>query len=158
MVNISGDLPESPDDDTNQISFILPATTNFPQRVINAQYTAFVPRTSPAATPGDTGIIQDKISGVKVGYDLSFDQIVKLDSSASGETFENEIINGITYAGNTAKIINWDITNQILYLKLDDSNSPVNNGDTIKTFNVIDDDLINEYQTLAVGNTSIYNF
>ena len=152
LENISGDLPQSPDDDTNQISFILPATTNFPQRVINAQYTSFVPRNP--AVPGDT----DDIQGVKVGNDLSFDQIVKLDSSASGETFENEIINGITYAGNTAKIINWDITNQILYLKLDDSNSPVNNGDTIKTFNVIDDDLINEYQTLAVGNTSIYNF
>jgi len=158
LQDISEDLPEQPDDDTNQVSFVLPATTNFPKRVINAQYTSFVPRNSVSATPGDTGAIQDKIQGVKVGYDLSFDQIVKLNSSASGETFESEILNGITYAGNTAKIINWDITNQILYLKLDAPLSPVNNGDTIKTYSVIQDDLINEYQSLALTNKFYYNF
>jgi hypothetical protein len=150
LENISSDLPESPDDDTNQISFILPATTNFPERIINTQYTSFTKRT--IATP------VDKITGVKVGFDLNFDQIVKLNSSASGETFATEIINGITYNGNTAKIINWDITNQLMYIKLDDTNNPVNNGDTIKTFNVINDDLINEYQSLSTGITSIYNF
>ena len=150
--NISSDLPQSPDDDTNVITFILPSTTFFPDRMINAQYTSFVPRNP--AVPGDT----DKIQGVKVGYDLSFDQIIRLSSTASTETFESEILNGIVYGGKTAKIINWDITTQLMYIKLDDPASPVSTSDSIKTHNVINDDLINEYQSLAIGNKSIYNF
>lgn len=152
LANISSDLPQSPDDDTNVITFILPATTFFSDRMINAQYTSFVPRNP--AVPGDT----DKIQGVKVGYDLSFDQIIRLSSTASTETFESEILNGIVYSGKTAKIINWDITTQLMYIKLDDPASPVSTSDSIKTHNVINDDLINEYQSLAIGNASIYNF
>jgi hypothetical protein len=152
LANISSDLPQSPDDDTNVITLILPATTFFSSRMINAQYTSFVPRNP--AVPGDT----DKIQGVKVGYDLSFDQIIRLSSTASTETFESEILNGIVYSGKTAKIINWDITTQLMYIKLDDPASPVSTSDSIKTHNVINDDLINEYQSLAVGNKSIYNF
>ena len=152
LSNISSDLPESPDDDTNVITFILPATTFFSERMINTQYTSFVPRDP--AVPGDT----DKIQGVKVGFDLSFDQIIRLSSTASSETFEEEILTEIVYSGKTAKIINWDITNQLMYIKLDDPAFPVTTSNSIKTHNVINDDLINEYQSLSVGNQSIYNF
>lgn len=157
IANISSDLPQSPDDNSNQISFILPATANFDSRVINSIYTTFVARNQ--SVPGDL----DEIQGVIVGYDLPFDQIVKLDSNSIGESFEDEYLGQlITYNGTkTARLINWDPAKQFVYLKLDDPSTPMTTSNIIKSYNIIQDDLINEYQTLDISGDPIkvvYNF
>jgi len=157
--DLSSDLPQSPDDDSNLISFILPATANFPERAINATYTTYVPRLTSSSG-------SDELQGVKVGFDLPFNQILKL-SGASAETFEDPSFVGwgvkpyiqITYgAGKTASIVNWDITNQIIYLYLDDPLTPLTTADTLEGYTITDDSLVNEYQTLQIGDKSIYNF
>jgi hypothetical protein len=174
---ISNDLPVTPDDDSNLLIFVVPVTANFPERFINAKYTTFIPRTTSISG-------NDEILGVRIGGDLSFNQIIQLDSNSSVETFIDEIEKSIVnnegeiddlspytlrYGTNSrAQIINWDISNQYLYIKLYDSGSPVNTTDTIqslltptKAYNVISDDLINEYQTLDIPGETIkiiYNF
>jgi hypothetical protein len=158
--NISSDLPVSPDDDSNVVSFILPATTNFVERAINATYTSFVPRLT-----SNTG--SDELQGVKFGYDLPFNQIVKLDVSASSETFEDSNFVGygvkpyvtLTWQSSlySATIIRWDIENRLLYLKTD---TAITNGEVLDNFpyTVTSDNLIAEYQGLFTGAKFIYNF
>jgi hypothetical protein len=174
--NISSDLPPNPDDDTNQITFILPASANFGTRSVNASYTTFDPRNESIA--GD----KDELFGVKIGVNLPFDQIVKLDSSTSSETFYaasasetggtpiNDMEDTITYGAsfaNSAQVIAWDQTNQLLYVKLNDVASPIIDGNSIRlesNLNIIGpvvsggDNLIAEYQSLTVGNELYYNF
>ena len=171
---ISSDLPNNPDDDTNLITFALPATTHFGPRRINARYTTFVPR-----NPSISGSL-DEIQGVKLSGDLAFDQIVELDASAanapflapsqgSGNGIINESVSKIKFGvglANSATVINWDATNRFLYVKLDNPANVIANGDTIQLQNnnlntvgpVTDNDLIAEYQSLTVGNELYYNF
>ena len=154
IANISSDLPTNPDDDTNMITFVLPSTTNFGIRSINAKYTSFVPR-NPLVV-GD----QDELQGIFVGYDLPFNQIIKLDPTSSSETFVDELLTGFTY-GNPSKqasLVNWDASSQLLYVKLDDTANPITISDTVLGYSVLTDDLINEYQTLNIGDEIIYNF
>ena len=174
--NVSSDLPANPDDDTNQITILLPSSTNFGPRQVNAKYTTFVPR-----NPGIIGD-KDKLQGVKIGADLPFDQIVKLDPSTSSETFYtssqfenggtpiNDIESTITYGAsfvNSAKVVAWDQTNQLLYVKLTNNANPITDGNSIRlesNLNIIGpvvtggDNLIAEYQSLTVGNEIYYNF
>jgi hypothetical protein len=172
--NISSDLPENPDDDTNLITFTLPASAHFGARNINARFTTFVPR-----NPSIIGDL-DEIQGVKLGIDLAFDQIVELDPSAanapffapsqgSGNGVINESVSTIKFGGgfaNSATVISWDATNRFLYVKLDNPANFIANGDTIQLQNnnlntvgpVTDHDLIAEYQSLSVGNDLYYNF
>jgi hypothetical protein len=157
LAKVSFDLPNSPDDDTNKISFILPATTNFDQRIINCTYVSFVPR-NPLIFNS-----KDELQNVSVGYDLPFDQIVKLETLASSETFEDEIGNEfLTYGPSnqySAFVVNWDQSKRILYLKLSNTLNPVTQGvHTLKNYAVTSDNLINEYQTLAISNQFIYTF
>lgn len=161
ITNISTDFPVIPDDDTNQITFILPATSNFTERSINAKYTSFVPR-----DPLTLGT-KDELQGILVGYDLPFDQIIKLAPSSISETFIDPSSLGIdilipefTYgiSSETASIVNWDPDNQLLYVKLNNVSLPISTSDTVLGYAVVSDDLINEYQTLSVGNRIIYNF
>ena len=164
--NISIDLPTNPDDDTNLITFALPAAGNFPARQINARYTTFVPR-NPAVV-GDA----DELQGVKLGVDLPFDQIIQVgayDGNPITETFESDPgAIGIRsqyrtiefQSGKTAKVINWDTTNNYLYLKLDDPAQFILNTDRINGTNLetTDHDLIATYQSLTVGAEVYYNF
>lgn len=154
ITNISSDLPTNPDDDTNMITFTLPATANFGIRNINAKYTSFVPRNPLVA--GD----KDELQGLFVGYDLPFNQIIKLHPSSSSETFINELLTGFTYGSPSkqAFVVNWDPVKQLLYIKLDDPGTPITTSDIVLGYAVNADDLINEYQTLNVGNGIIYNF
>ena len=163
---ISPDLPTNPDDDTNLIIFSLPAVGQFPARQINSRYTTFIPRNP--AVAGD----KDELQGVKVGTDLPFDQIIQVqsyDGNAITETFENDpsaigirsFYNGVTFlSGKTAKVINWDTTNNYLYLKLDDPNQAIQVSDRINGTNLecSDHDLIAVYQSLTVGAEVYYNF
>ena len=172
--DISNDLPTNPDDDTNLITFALPASTNFGARQINARFTTFVPRNP--AVPGDV----DEIQGVKVGTDLAFDQIVKLDASAanapffvasqgSGNGIINDVVSRIKFGAGyayDATVIKWDVTNRLLYVKLDTPANSIAVNDSIQLQNtaldvvgpVTDHDLIAEYQSLTVGNDFYYNF
>lgn len=152
--NISSDLPTNPDDDTNVITFILPQSDNFDIRTINVKYTSFVPR-NPLVV-GD----KDELQGLFVGFDLSFNQIIKLNSSSSSETFIDELLTGFTYGNpsQNASIANWDPVKQLLYVKLEDDSVPITTSDTVMGYSVEDDDLIVEYQTLNVGDDLIYNF
>lgn len=172
--DISDDLPTNPDDDTNLITFALPASTNFGARQINARFTTFVPRNP--AVPGDV----DEIQGVTLGTDLAFDQIVKLDASAanapffvasqgSGNGIINELVSRIKFGAGyayDATVIDWDVTNLLLYVKLDTPANSIAASDTIQLQNtaldvigpVTDHDLIAEYQSLTVGNDFYYNF
>ena len=164
--DVSTDLPTNPDDDTNLITFSLPAAGNFPARQINARYTTFVPR-NPAVV-GDT----DELQGVKLGVDLPFDQIIQVgayDGNPITETFESDPgAIGIRsqyrtvefQSGKTAKVINWDTANNYLYLKLDDPAQFILNTDRINGTNLetTDHDLIATYQSLTVGAEVYYNF
>ena len=148
------------------ITFALPAAGNFPARQINARYTTFVPR-NPAVV-GDT----DELQGVKLGVDLPFDQIIQVgayDGNPITETFESDpAAIGIRseyrtvefQSGKTAKVINWDTTNNYLYLKLDDPAQFILNTDRINGTNLetTDHDLIATYQSLTVGAEVYYNF
>ena len=153
--NISEDLPPSPDSDNNEFTLILPATTNFGIRKINCKYTQFVPRTSSTV---------DELQGIQIGHDITFDQIVKLNATAAGETFLSSTAGGtngdgsietidsttITYdTTRTASLVRWDQTNRLLYVKLNDTAFPITTSSTINSHAVDDDDLINEYQTVA---------
>ena len=119
--NISTDLPTSPDDDTNLITFALPANGNFPARRINARYTNFIPKLDTSVSPpvpSPSG--NNEINGVKLGGDLPFDQIIQVgayDGNPITETFESDPgAIGIRsqyrtvefQSGKTAKVINWD--------------------------------------------------
>jgi len=57
-------------------------------------------------------------------------------------------------------VINWDTTNNYLYLKLDDSAQFILNTDRINGTNLetTDHDLIATYQSLTVGAEVYYNF
>ena len=153
--DISSDLPNSPDDDSNEFTLVLPATDNFGIRHINCTYNTFVPRTNSTI---------DELQGVLIGYDVPFDQIVKLNATAAGETFLSstaggtngdgsiETIDGttITYdTTRTATLVRWDQTNRLLYVKLGDNQFPITTSSTINSHAVDDDDLVNEYQTVA---------
>ena len=158
--DISSDLPNSPDDDSNEFTLVLPATDNFGIRHINCTYNTFVPRTNSTI---------DELQGVLIGYDVPFDQIVKLNATAAGETFLSstaggtngdgsiETIDGTTIsysaqggATKTATLVRWDQTNRLLYVKLEDAQFPIDqNISTINSHAVDDDDLVNEYQTVA---------
>lgn len=185
---ISSDLPTNPDNDTNLITFTIPASANFGARNINARYTTFVPR--------NPGIVNDKdqLQGVNLGSDLPFNQIIQLPPSASTETFntigdtvstvgtyapagsnidsyapgirdqEETITYGAGFA-YSAKVVKWDASTQFLYVKLDDVNNPITTSDSIRlesNLNIIgslvSDNLIAEYQTLSIGNVFYYNF
>ena len=158
--DISSDLPNSPDDDSNEFTLVLPATDNFGIRQINCTYNTFVPRTNSTI---------DELQGVVIGYDVPFDQIVKLNATAAGETFLSstaggtngdgsiETIDGTTISFNaqggavkTATLVRWDQANRLLYVKLEDPQFPIDqNISTINSHAVDDDDLVNEYQTVA---------
>ena len=158
--DISSDLPNSPDDDSNEFTLVLPATDNFGIRKINCTYNTFVPRTNSTI---------DELQGVVIGYDVPFDQIVKLNATAAGETFLSstaggtngdgsiETIDGTTISFNaqggavkTATLVRWDQANRLLYVKLEDPQFPIDqNISTINSHAVDDDDLVNEYQTVA---------
>ena len=158
--DISADLPNSPDDDSNEFTLVLPATTNFGIRKINCTYNTFVPRTNSTI---------DELQGVVIGHDVPFDQIVKLNATAAGETFISstvggtngdgsiETIDGTTISFNaqggavkTATLVKWDQANRLLYVKLEDAQFPIDqNISTINSHAVDDDDLVNEYQTVA---------
>ena len=155
LSDISSDLPNSPDDDSNEFTLVLPATTNFGIRHINCTYNTFVPRTNSTV---------DEMQNVIVGYDLPFDQIVKLNATAAGETFLSstdggtngdgsiETIDSTTITYDTtreASLIRWDKANRLLYVKLGNPTFPITTSSTINSHAVDDDDLINEYQTIA---------
>ena len=163
--NISVDLPINPDDDTNLITFTLPEVQGkFPGRQINARYTSFNPKNP--SIPGD----KDEILGVTLGADLPFDQIVQLHENAANETFYmsssgsqpiNELYPIVVYGPQdtySAKVVQWDQAKRFLYVKLNDVSQPITTSDNILTHQVIDDDLIAEYQSLEVGNSLYYNF
>jgi hypothetical protein len=170
ITNVSTDFPENPDDDTNLITFILPAIPDpnnpsgdplFDRRTINAKYTSFVPRDP--LTPGT----KDQLQGILVGYDLPFDQIIRLAPSSISETFIDpasegidEFISQFSYGSpsETASIVSWDASKQLLYVKLNNLSSPITTSDTVLGYVVVNDDLINVYQTLNVGDTIVYNF
>ena len=171
--NISTDLPTSPDDDTNLITFALPANGNFPARRINARYTNFIPKLDTSVSPpvpSPSG--NNEINGVKLGGDLPFDQIIQVgayDGNPITETFESDPgAIGIRsqyrtvefQSGKTAKVINWDPANNYLYLKLDDTAQFILNTDRINGTNLetTDHDLIATYQSLTVGAEVYYNF
>ena len=156
LTDISPDLPTSPDDETGRFSLVLPATTNFGIRKINCRYTSFVPR----PTTSDV----DELQGITVGYDIPFDQIVKLNATAAGETFLSSTVGGtngdgsidtidtstITYdTTRTCTPVRWDQVNRLLYVKLGDTQYPILTSHTIKGHAVDADDLVNEYQTIA---------
>ena len=156
LTDISSDLPTSPDDETGTFSLVLPATTNFGIRKINCRYTSFVSRTT---TPP-----LDELQGITVGYDVPFDQIVKLNATAAGETFLSSTVGGtngdgsidtidtttITYdTTRTCTPVRWDQANRLLYVKLGDTQYPILTSHTIKGHAVDADDLVNEYQTIA---------
>ena len=169
--DISSDLPNSPDDDSNEFTLVLPATDNFGIRHINCTYNTFVPRTNSTI---------DELQGVVIGYDVPFDQIVKLNATAAGETFLSstaggtngdgsiETIDGTTISFNaqggvvkTATLVRWDQTNRLLYVKLEDPQFPIDqNVSTINSHAVDVDDLVNEYQTVAThivnGSSTTY--
>jgi len=153
--DISSDLPNSPDDDSNEFTLVLPATTNFGIRKINCTYNTFVPRTNSTI---------DELQSVLIGYDVPFDQIVKLNATAAGETFLSSTVGGtngdgsietidgttITYdTTRTATLIRWDQANRLLYVKLGDAQFPITTSSTINSHAVDADDLVNEYQTIA---------
>ena len=153
--DISSDLPNSPDDDSNEFTLVLPATDNFGIRHINCTYNTFVPRTNSTI---------DELQGVLIGYDVPFDQIVKLNATAAGETFLSSTVGGtngdgsietidgttITYdTTRTATLVRWDQTNRLLYVKLGDNQFPITTSSTINSHAVDVDDLVNEYQTVA---------
>jgi hypothetical protein len=176
---VSSDFPTTPDDDSNLLTFIIPYAENdrFPERCINATYTTFVPRN--LSISGN-----DELRGVKIAGDLPFNQIVQLASNSLFESFNDEIQKSIPnsdgdiddlspyvlrYNNNyRAQIINWDSSNQYLYVKLYDTAFPIQQNDFIqsiinptKSYEVITDNLINEYQTLDVPGKTIkiiYNF
>jgi hypothetical protein len=185
---ISNDLPSTPDNDTNLITFTIPASANFGVRNINARYTSFLARNPAIAND------KDQLQGVKLGSDLPFDQIIQLPPSASTETFntvgdtvstlgsyapagsnidsyapairdqEATITYGSGYT-NSAKVIKWDASTQFLYVKLDDVNTPITTSDSIRLESnlntigsLVADNLIGEYQTLSIGNAFYYNF
>ena len=164
--DISSDLPNSPNDDNNEFTLVLPATDNFGIRHINCTYNTFVPRTNSTI---------DELQGVVIGYDVPFDQIVKLNATAAGETFLSstaggtngdgsiETIDGttITYdTTRTATLVRWDQANRLLYVKLGDAQFPITTSSTINSHAVDVDDLVNEYQTVAThivnGSSSTY--
>ena len=153
--NISSDFPNSPDAENKEFTLILPATTNFGIRKINCTYNTFIPRTTTT---------NDVMQGVVVGHDVPFDQIVKLNATAAGETFLSSIVGGndnngsieiidgttITYdTTRTATLIRWDQANRLLYVKLGDTQFPITTSSTINSHAVDADDLVNEYQTIA---------
>ena len=171
--NISIDLPKNPDDDTNLITFMLPATGNFPARQINARYTTFVPKLDTSVSPpvpSPSG--NDEINSVTLGTDLPFDQIIQVgayDGNPITETFTSDPsavgirsqYRSITFqSGKTAQVINWDTTNNYLYLKLDNPAQFILNTDRINGTNLetTDHDLIAVYQSLTVGAEVYYNF
>lgn len=157
--NISSDLPISPDDDTNKINFILPSTTNFPERVISFSYVSFVPR-----NPLIVGS-KDLIQNLRI-VDLPFNQILKVDVSGTfppgNQNYSD--LTGYYFAGNVNTseytVTSFDYTNGLVYVKLTTPGLPI----TIPTvtdiygYPLLDDDLINEYQTLSVGDKLLYNF
>ena len=164
--DISSDLPNSPNDDNNEFTLVLPATDNFGIRHINCTYDTFVPRTNSTI---------DELQSVKIGYDVPFDQIVKLNATAAGETFLSstaggtngdgsiETIDGttITYdTTRTATLVRWDQANRLLYVKLGNTQFPITTSSTINSHAVDVDDLVNEYQTVAThivnGSSSTY--
>ena len=164
--DISSDLPNSPNDDNNEFTLVLPATDNFGIRHINCTYNTFVPRTNSTI---------DELQGVVIGYDVPFDQIVKLNATAAGETFLSstaggtngdgsiETIDGttITYdTTRTATLVRWDQANRLLYVKLGDAQFPITTSSTINSHAVDVDDLVNEYQTVAThivnGSSTTY--
>ena len=153
--DISSDLPNSPDDDSNEFTLVLPATDNFGIRKINCTYNTFVPRTNSTI---------DELQSVVIGHDVPFDQIVKLNATAAGETFLSSTVGGtngdgsietidgttITYdTTRTATFVKWDQANRLLYVKLGDAQFPITTSSTINSHAVDDDDLVNEYQTVA---------
>ena len=63
-----------------------------------------------------------------------------------------EIIDGTTITYDTTKtatLIRWDQANRLLYVKLGDNQFPITTSSTINSHAVDDDDLVNEYQTVA---------
>ena len=148
--NISSDFPTSPDDDTNKISFIIPAGSNFPERMVDFTYVSFVPR-----NPLVVGS-KDELQNLKI-VNLPFNQILKVSGSASD-------LSSYYFAGNSNtsefSVVNFDILNKIVYIKLTDPSKPVTttNWTNFFGYTLTIDNLINEYQTLTVGTKLIYNF
>lgn len=148
--NISSDFPTSPDDDTNKISFIIPSSANFLERMVDFTYVSFVPR-NPLIV-GD----KDEIQNLKI-VNLPFNQILKVSGSATDLT-------SYYFAGNANTseftVVNFDIVNKIVYIKLTDPTKPVTtaNWTNFLGYTLTTDNLINEYQTLTVGTKLIYNF
>lgn len=184
--SIDNFIPTTPDIGTDEFTFELAASTNFPVRFLNSRYTT--------ATYGATPSDNDTLSNVIVGYDLPFNNIIHLatgaptifdESSIGSEIVENgkviskpitKQILRVTYGPTTfeefgANVVNWepddDNIGGKLYLKLDDTSNPPLTTHQIKityqtdpvtsnTFTIDDDDLISEYQTLSVGDKFYY--
>jgi len=133
-------LPAVGEGEFAEFNFIIPATTNFPERFIDATY---------GTIAYDTNGTNETLSNVVVGAKLPFDQIIVINSTAP-ELFDDliygsEIIEGsnvvsrpiintvqrITYGPPPgpytdfgAKVVNWDPDNGILFLKLDSNANP----------------------------------
>jgi len=148
--NVSSDFPTSPDDDTNKISFIIPAGTNFPKRMVDFTYVSFVPRNQLIVGS------KDELQNLKI-VDLPFNQILKVSGSASD-------LSTYYFGGNANTseftVVNFDIIDKIIYIKLTDTAKPVTtaNWTNFLGYTLTADNLINEYQTLTVGTNLIYNF
>lgn len=174
-------LPPVGEGDAAKFSFIIPASTNFSERIINATY---------ATIQYNSVGTNETLNNVIIGVDLPFDQILEINSTNAAlfddliygseitegsNVISRPIINtvqNITYGPSTpytqfgATVVRWDSTNRLLYLKLDNTANPAiidpgririaYSDSTVVEIPILDDDLIAEYQTLGAG-TKIYS-